>query len=121
MFKNIRSCSNVGKQGIHLFFQSCKLSSILTTLSSTCAEGVLEEAGFIPITLVVVFLKIGVEQALNDNPLTRPGRSLPNITPTGLFGDISDAVFGFININYQFFPAKTTYVIDVILKNLNNN
>jgi len=41
-----------------------------------------------------------------NSPLTRPGCSLPNMTPTELFGDISHAVSEFFNIKSSIFSCK---------------
>jgi len=48
-------------------------------LSSTFDKVELEEAWFIPLSLVVDPLKAKLGQAPYDSPLTRPGCSLPNI------------------------------------------
>jgi len=73
--------------------------SIFITLSSTSSEGVMEEASFIPLNLVVNLLKTGLAEASHDNPLTQPRCSLPNMTLTRSFGDISNVLFGFCNIS----------------------
>jgi len=60
-------------------------------------------------------LKARLGQAPYDSPLTQPGCSLPNMIPIGFFGDISEAIFGFVNI------ISSIFFLDKIENNKKNN